>query len=239
MRTATVRVDAERVSVARSLAALARASARDGGPLVCLTARSYADLCTELGSDEAAARPLFRVATNTARPIAVNLPTGPETSTTVFVAPRAWTDERLAGWAAGHHEALEAAFGAAKVRRREAAMSDEALRLLTEEERQRMQRAMTYGGMCGLCGRALALDEPVWVAAVDAYGDARGYWRAPVGRECAPPALLHETEGTAPAGCAGCGRGVYAWRTDPRRHAVTCSRRCRARVADARRREDE
>ena len=116
MRTATVTVDADRVSVARSLAALARASARDGGPLVCLTARSYADLAAELGDDEAAVRHLLRVATNTGRPIAVNLPTGPETSTTLFVAPKGWTDERLRGWAAGHHAELEAAFGPATVR---------------------------------------------------------------------------------------------------------------------------
>jgi len=29
----------------------------------------------------------------------------------VFVSPRGWTQERLAGWAAGHHAELEAMFG--------------------------------------------------------------------------------------------------------------------------------
>ena len=116
MRTATVTVDAERVSVARSIASLARASARDGGPLVCVTGRAWADLADELGGDEAAVRYLVKVAGNTGRPICVNLPTGTETSTTVFVAPRDWSEERLRGWVAGRHHELEAAFGAATVR---------------------------------------------------------------------------------------------------------------------------
>ena len=95
---------------------MARASARDGGPLVCVTGRFYADLADELGGYDAAARHLLRVATNTARPICVNLPTGAETSTTMFVAPKGWTDERLRGWAAGRHEELERVFGPATVR---------------------------------------------------------------------------------------------------------------------------
>ena len=119
MRTATIAVDASCISVARSLAALARVSARAGGPLVVVTHRAYGDLVGELGSDEAAARHLYRVATNTGRPIAVNLPTGCDTSTTVFVAPKGWSEGRLAGWAAGHHQELEATFGPASVVRRE------------------------------------------------------------------------------------------------------------------------
>ena len=113
-RTARVAVDA--ASPSRALLILARAAAYSGGPPVVVTHRAYADLVAELGSDEAAARHLFRVATNTGRPIAVNLPTGPETSTTMFVAPRDWTDERLRGWAAGHHGALQEMFGLASVR---------------------------------------------------------------------------------------------------------------------------
>ncbi len=114
--TARVTIDAERVSVSRSLASLARVTARDGAPLVCLTARSYGELVDELGSDEAAVRRLLTIATNTARPICVNLPTE-DGSATLFVAPKDWSEERLAGWAAGHHEELEAAFGPATVRR--------------------------------------------------------------------------------------------------------------------------
>ncbi len=33
-------------------------------------------------------------------------------SHTVFVAPRFWSEERLAGWIGGHHAELEDAFGA-------------------------------------------------------------------------------------------------------------------------------
>lgn len=113
MRTATVTVDAAQTSVARSLAALARAAAREGGPLVCLTARSYGELVDELGSDAAAVRRLLTIATNTARPIVVNFSTGPETSRTIVVGPKGWTCEKTAGWIAGRHEALEAAFGEA------------------------------------------------------------------------------------------------------------------------------
>ncbi len=97
---------------ARSLAAVARAAARDGGPGVCITGRAFADLAAELGGDAAAARHLLRVATNTARPIAVNFPTA-EGSRTMFVAPRGWTEERLRGWVAGRHEEVEAALGPA------------------------------------------------------------------------------------------------------------------------------
>ncbi len=108
MRTATVTINAEHISPSRSIAGLARAAGRT---LVCVTHRAYADLVDELGSDEAAARHLCRVATNTGRPICVNLPTGAETSTTVFVSPRGWSSDRLAGWAAGRHAELEATFG--------------------------------------------------------------------------------------------------------------------------------
>jgi len=131
MRTATVTIDAERVSPARSLAALARAAAHSGGPLVCVTGRMFTELERELGGPEGVARRLCRVATTTGRPICVNLPTGPERSTTVFVSPRGWSVSRLAGWAARKHDELEAAFGPARVaarwttggsRRRDAAL---------------------------------------------------------------------------------------------------------------------
>ena len=116
MRAARILSDPSVVRPSRAIAAMARAGAYAGGPLVCVTHRAYADLVAELGSDDAAARHLARVATNTGRPLAVNLPTGQDASTTVFIAPRDWTEERLAGWVAGHHEALEAAFGPASVR---------------------------------------------------------------------------------------------------------------------------
>ena len=114
-RTATLTVDAERVSIARSLSTLARAAARDGAPLVCVSGRALADLADELGGYEAAARRLCQIATNTGRPLAVNLPTGPDTSTPAFVSPKGWSEERLRAWIAGHHLELEAAFGPATV----------------------------------------------------------------------------------------------------------------------------
>ena len=119
MRAARILSDPAAVRPSRAIAAMARAGAYAGGPLVCVTHRAYADLVAEVGSDDAAARHLARVATNTGRPLAVNLPTGPDTSTTIFVSPRGWSGERLRGWAAGHHEVLEATFGAATVRRGE------------------------------------------------------------------------------------------------------------------------
>ncbi len=115
-RLATLTIDAEHISPSRSIAALARAAGRT---LVCVTGRAYADLVDELGSDEAAARHLARVATNTGRPICVNFETGAETSTTVFVAPTGWSEDCLRGWAAGRHQELEAAFGPASVVRME------------------------------------------------------------------------------------------------------------------------
>ena len=116
MRTARILTDPAAVRPSRALAAVARAAAYDGDPPVVVTHRAYADLVAELGSDDAAVRYLAKVAGNTGRPIAVNIPTGPDTSTTVFVSPKGWSRERLAGWAAGHHEELEAAFGPATVR---------------------------------------------------------------------------------------------------------------------------
>ena len=116
-------------------------------------------------------------------------------------------------------------------------MTDDAPRVLTEEERARAQAARARGGMCALCGRALAPDEPVWIERVGAYGDGGAYWRVPVGRECASPAFVSEPEGAAPAPCVGCGRPVYSRSTHPRQRVAACSRRCRERYHNARARE--
>jgi len=118
VRTAHVTIDAERVSVSRSLAALARASARDNGPLVCVSHRALDDLAAECGGYDGAARRLLTIATNTGRPLAVNIPTV-DGSRTVFVTPKHWSEERLRGWAAGRHEELEAMFGPATLARME------------------------------------------------------------------------------------------------------------------------
>jgi hypothetical protein len=110
-RSLRVSIDPATVSPARAIAATART-----GPLVCLTGRAFRDLADELGGTVRAMRHLMWVSENVNKPIAVNFPTGGEASRTVFLAPRSWTPERLRGWVAGHHEALEAMFGTARVR---------------------------------------------------------------------------------------------------------------------------
>ncbi|HZO26700.1 MAG TPA: hypothetical protein VFH48_12010 [Chloroflexota bacterium] len=112
-RTVHVAIDAATVSQARAIAATARQV-----PLMVLTGRALADLADladELGGPEAAMRHLTHVATNTGRPIGCNLPTA-EGSSTLFVAPKGWTPERLAGFVAGHHAELEAQLGPATAR---------------------------------------------------------------------------------------------------------------------------
>jgi len=53
----------------------------------------------------------MRISENVGRPIGVNTPT-PDGSRTVFIAPKAWSQERLSGWVAARHQELEAQFGA-------------------------------------------------------------------------------------------------------------------------------
>ena len=112
MSVATLRIDVERASPARALAILARSSRA----LVCVTGRMFAELERELGGPEAVACQLFEIATATGRPLCANLPSGAETSTTVFVSPRGWSEDGLRGWAAGKRDELEVAFGPASVR---------------------------------------------------------------------------------------------------------------------------
>jgi len=103
-----VTVDASRVSpseVIRESAGLA--------PLTVVSGRMLLDLTDELGGQGAAARFLLEIAEQIGRPIAVNVPMLGGNSRSVFLAPPAWSRERLAGWIAGHHEALERQFGPA------------------------------------------------------------------------------------------------------------------------------
>ena len=81
-------------------------------PLLVLTHRSLADLERELGSYQAAASCLLRIATDTGKPIGVNVPTR-DGSRTMFIPPRGWSSDKLKGWIGGHHELLERQFGAA------------------------------------------------------------------------------------------------------------------------------
>src|SRR5258707_1300328 len=104
----TVTVDATRVSPSKVI----RASAHFA-PLSLVSGRMLIELSDELGGEDQAGRFLLSVAEEIGRPIGVNIPTAAETSQTIFLAPRAWSSGRLAGWVAGHHEAVEAMFGPA------------------------------------------------------------------------------------------------------------------------------
>ncbi len=111
-------------------------------------------------------------------------------------------------------------------------MSNDARRTVTEEERARIHAARAWGRMCALCGRELATDETVWLENVDVgrvCGAKARSWQAPVGRECASPETVRETEDEEPEPCAGCGRGVLGRAPTVRRQVVACSTRCRNR----------
>ena len=108
-----------------------------------------------------------------------------------------------------------------------------------ERRRARLNAARSRGGLCAGCGRALADGEPVWWASSllsGAYGRLSRRW-GPVGKECAPPDVVRETEGTAPERCVGCGRGVYYQLVHRRRRWATCSNRCADLSQAARRKE--
>jgi hypothetical protein len=105
--TLRLTINSARISPAKSIAATART-----GPLVILSDRAFRDLQAELGGLEAAMAHLLRVASNVNKPLGINLETGEGTSSTAFVAPRSWSQERLKGWVGGHHEVLSEMFGA-------------------------------------------------------------------------------------------------------------------------------
>ena len=110
MRAARLTVDAG-AGIAPSVAL---AAAVQAVPLVVVSHRALADLADELGGYEQAARRLLTIATGANKPIGMNVPTA-DGSRTMFVAPAPWSRERLAGYVAAHHEALERQFGAASV----------------------------------------------------------------------------------------------------------------------------
>ena len=105
-RRMTVTVDPAAVSMAAAIRQAARVA-----PLLVVKQRAFADLATELGSMEAAVGELLSIAESVNRPVAVNMPTGADASSTVFISPRGWTEERRRGWIGGRHAELEGAFG--------------------------------------------------------------------------------------------------------------------------------
>jgi hypothetical protein len=102
----TITADPARVSMASAIRATAEAA-----PLLVLTVRAVRDLVAELGGEEAAVRFLLELAEINDRPIGVNVETGIDRSSTVFIPPRGWTQERLSGWVAAKRDELEAEFG--------------------------------------------------------------------------------------------------------------------------------
>ena len=105
-RTLNLQVDPAGVSMAAAVRQAARVA-----PLLVVKQRAFADLAAELGSMEAAVGELLSIAESVNRPIAVSVPTGEDMSSTVFISPRGWTEERLVGWVGGHHQELERQFG--------------------------------------------------------------------------------------------------------------------------------
>jgi hypothetical protein len=115
-------------------------------------------------------------------------------------------------------------------------MSDEELRIETEKERERAHAARYLGGTCAVCGRRLGINEPVYLERLRVAGS---YLWAPVGAECASQGMLEGVAGTPPGRCPACGRDVYRHPGAPKRQSPTCSRRCRAQAATARRQAAE
>jgi hypothetical protein len=102
----TIRADPRAVSMAAAIRAAAGAA-----PLFVLTGRAFGDLSKELGGCEAAAGYLHRVAQKIGRPIGINFTVGADQSRTVFIPPKGWSEQKLAGWVGGFHAELEGEFG--------------------------------------------------------------------------------------------------------------------------------
>jgi hypothetical protein len=122
-------------------------------------------------------------------------------------------------------------------------MTDDTPRITTDEERERFNAAKSRGGLCTVCGRALADGEPVYIeqVAVDRkpltapgtrWSQRTVYRDAPLGAECASPKFLAETQRRPPEECASCGRPVYYARDRAGRRRAICSRDCSYRATE-------
>jgi len=113
-------------------------------------------------------------------------------------------------------------------------MCDERRRPTDDERDATIIEAQREGGICAACGRVLSADEPVWRERLASRRGWSAYFRpasrrALVGRECAAPDALQESEGRAPVACEGCGRGMH-YPVARSRRATVCSERCRVTV---------
>ena len=111
MKAARILSDPSAVRPSKAIAAAVRAV-----PLVVVTHRALADLADELGGHEQAARWLVDLAQEVDRPMLVNFPTGPDTSSTIAFAPFWWGEERLRGYVGGLHQEIEVTFGPSTIR---------------------------------------------------------------------------------------------------------------------------
>ena len=107
-RSMTVTVDSRRVSPSRVIRESAGLA-----PLTMVPARMLLALVDELGGQDQATRFLADIAEQIGRPVGVNLPMADGNSRLMFLAPRAWSQTRLAGWVSGHHAEIEGMFGKA------------------------------------------------------------------------------------------------------------------------------
>ena len=78
-------------------------------PLVVIQEHLFNDLVEELGSTRAVGEWLVGLAERVGHPVALHME-----GMTTLLGPLGWGQERLDGWAAGHWEALEQAFGTAR-----------------------------------------------------------------------------------------------------------------------------
>ena len=82
-----------------------------GPTAVVVTAKTFSYLKRDCDSEKQALKWLANVATETGKPIALNLGDGPDTSITTFISPKDWSQVRLQGWIGARHQELEAIFG--------------------------------------------------------------------------------------------------------------------------------
>ena len=104
--TLHVTIDADTLSPSATLRATV-----GGQPSALVTERFFDALSAELGGSRAAAEFSVYIANKSGRPIGYNFSKGDGESRTVFMSPRGWSQERLSGYVAAHHEALEHLFG--------------------------------------------------------------------------------------------------------------------------------
>ena len=89
-----------------------RRVAAAGQATVVVTAATFSYLKRDCGGSERRALEwLAKLAAETGKPIALNLPDGRDRSVTSFISPPGWSEDRLKGFIAGRHAELEAVLG--------------------------------------------------------------------------------------------------------------------------------